>query len=102
MTETGSSRTDTALLIPGDGEEATTALARVSTDRVLAPRAEGRLDLPRVCRRCARLAAEVRALDGPGAAAVRTAAERLVAALELYVQQRRRLGAEALRDERTR
>ena len=56
------------------------------------------LDLPRVARRCAQLATDVRALGGPGASAVRSAARQLALALELYVQNQRRLEAEVLRD----
>lgn len=65
------------------------ALARIARPRPL------RLD--RLARDCETVAAQVERLRGPGVAAVRSAARALIVALELYMQQQRRVAAEVLR-----
>jgi len=48
---------------------------------------------------CQQLGARLEGLSGPGAQAVRSAARRLVVAMELYEQHERRVAAEVLREE---
>jgi hypothetical protein len=65
---------------------------------VVAPQRElSEVNIERFARECARLADNATRLTGPGANAVRVAAQQLVRSLELYEQQRRRLAAEILR-----
>ncbi len=51
-----------------------------------------------ILRDCQHLAARLDGLSGPGAAAVRSAAGRLVVAMELHEQHQRRVAAEVLRE----